>query len=99
MEPGKCFSKYLKKKYRGRFKFEIYYPKYLKLDKKVAIFGRYNWNRHIAEVYSGDNGAVFVEAAGPSEITCVKNIGVNGIGVLLEPNITDTVINPFFRDV
>lgn len=60
MEFGKCFSNHLRKKYRGRFKFKIYYPKYLKLDKKVAIFGRYNWNRYISEVYNGDNGVLFV---------------------------------------
>lgn len=42
MEPGRCFSNYLGKKHRGRFKFEIHCPKYLKSDEKVAIFGRYN---------------------------------------------------------
>ncbi|KAL5900173.1 hypothetical protein ACKVWC_011469 [Pyricularia oryzae] len=99
MEPGRCFSKHLGKKHRGRFESEIHCPKCLELDEEVAILGRYDWSRHIAEVHGGDNGALLVEAAGPSEMTCVKDVGVSGIGALLEPSITDTVIDPFLRDV
>ncbi|KAI6445831.1 hypothetical protein MCOR17_010910 [Pyricularia oryzae] len=86
MEPGRCFSKHLGKKHRES-------------DEEVAILGRYDWSRHIAEVHGGDNGALLVEAAGLSEMTCVKDVGVNGIGALLEPSITDTVVDPFLGDV
>ncbi|KAI6310931.1 hypothetical protein MCOR34_006176 [Pyricularia oryzae] len=99
MEPGRCFSKHLGKKHRGRFESEIHCPKCLESDEEVAILGRYDWSRHIAEVHGGDNGALLVEAAGLSEMTCVKDVGVNGIGALLEPSITDTVVDPFLGDV
>ncbi|KAI6511902.1 hypothetical protein MCOR13_000463 [Pyricularia oryzae] len=99
MEPGRCFSKHLGKKHRGRFESEIHCPKCLESDEEVAILGRYDWSRHIAEVHGGDNGALLVEAAGLSEMTCVKDVGVSGIGALLEPSITDTVVDPFLGDV
>lgn len=32
-------------------------------------------------------------------MTCVKDVGVSGNGALLEPSITNTVIDPFLGDV